>query len=100
MPGYGLGMTASSSPATSSSDSVAPPRSVILVPAGGVKPVFPPWLSERGRSTHHSTSRRSSPKSCWKTPLVHSAAVTWYSGSPNRFPRRSAGVVISLSSRM
>ena len=57
-----------------------------LMPSIGLKPVAPPWLSSSERSIHHSTLNWSTPKSCWRTPRVHSDAVCWYSPTPMRLP--------------
>ena len=68
-------------------------------PAGGWKPVAPPWLRSSVRSIHHSMSSGSTPNSCLSTPRDHSAAVCWYSGTPTRLPLRSAGFSMPLSVR-
>ena len=69
------------------------------MPAGGLKPVAPPWLRSSVRSIHQSRSSGSTPNSCFSTPRDHSAAVCWYSGTPTRLPLRSSGFSMPLSAR-
>ena len=68
-------------------------------PSGATKPVAPPWLLSGLRSMNHSISRACTPNSCCRMPRDQIAQVCWYSGTPIRLPRRSAGVAIPESVR-
>ena len=68
-------------------------------PAGAVKPVAPPWLLSGLRSMNHSMSRACTPNSCCRTPRDQIAQVCWYSGTPMRLPRSSAGAAMPASER-
>src|SRR5919204_1816560 len=66
---------------------------------GGLKPVAPPWLFSGLRSMNHSMSRACTSNSCCRTPRDQIAQVCWYSGTPMRLPRRSAGAAMVESLR-